>query len=123
MPVIRFANASRDVSVWVADGGYVIAPEHDDITKESEGYATPPVRNGISKSGSCTVIVNDRSDYTQTASNLQALRSDVGEGDYTVYISGVIHSYIALIDVTINPEDVELYTISWKGTINPESII
>lgn len=117
MPLIRFVNPTHDVTVSVADTLYILKPEHDDPKVEAYGDVFQGARNGVGKCGECIVEVEDQSLYSRTLAVLQALKSPVGIGDYTVYIAGTAQSYCALIDIDVESDGAQFVKIIWNGSL------
>lgn len=111
MATISFTKGSAAaVEVTIVPGSYQFFPQHDD----RGGQVVPRSRAGISRAGQCQVVVTDAN-----LESLVALRSGVGEGDYTVTgdeIPSGEQAYNALVDVEIAGDSVMLATVSWKGT-------
>ena len=120
MPIVRFLNASKDVTVNTVPYTLVTETTGDDKEESIEkvGGATPLLRNGISKDGKCRVIAADGGANSQPLATLLALRSPVGyEGDYTVYVNGTAHAYHSLVSVSTDGAFVQFVVLEWNGTI------
>ena len=127
MAIVRFVNGSKDVTVEAIPGTLKKSTTGDDIEeyKDEVGGGTPVLRNGISKEGSVKVIVNEQGTfpapwpYAQSLVTLLGLHSPTGpEGDYTVYVDGVAHSYHALVQASMDGARVQFVTLEWQGSIN-----
>lgn len=81
------------------------------------GRVTPVVVAGSARNGSCQVVAD-----STTVADIIALHSPAGTGIYTVAGSDITgyESYLAQVDVVEGEgeDGVEVFTITWKGTIN-----
>ena len=118
--VVRFqcVARSKDVSVDSIPASAVRGTGGEDIEKEYNSGHAPILRNGIDKSGQCKVIVDDGKSHTQSLATLLALRSPLGEGDYTVYIDGTACSWHAIVQVSMDGAMAQFVTLKWLGTIS-----
>ncbi len=114
---IAFKRNETTIVVTPVPGSLRAGGGHDD----RGGGTIPSVRAGYAMNGSCQVVVT-----TQTASNIQhtlqellSMVSEVGAGDVEITGAGIyadIHSFDALVDVSIGGDSVQTADISWKGT-------
>lgn len=117
---LTFTRNGTTTIVTPVPGSLKSGGGHDD----RGGGTIPSVRAGFAMAGSCQVVVTaaDTDNMQHSITTLLNLISQVGEGDVTVTGSGRyadIHSYLALLDVSISGDSVQLADISWKGTYNP----
>lgn len=112
-------QTSLSVTVTPVPGSVRAGGGHDD----RGGGTIPSARAGFAMAGSCQAVVT-----TETATGMQhtlaellSLISPVGSGDFTVEGAGRyadIHSFEALVDVSIGGDSVQTADIEWKGTYN-----
>lgn len=117
MNVIQFDNGSVDVTINTVEGSLKTGGGHDDLYERFNAGETPIVRNGVARNGSCLVEVGDGSDNTATLAELQTLHSGTGAGDYVITIDGEVYSYLAIVDIYIVGDGLQLMRVEWKGTI------
>lgn len=106
-------SASTTTTITPVCGSLTYGSDQD----QRGGRVTPVVAAGNARNGSCQVVITD-----SNRTDVIALHSDVGPGDYTIAGSDITgyESYLALVDVVEGEgeDGVEVATITWKGTVN-----
>ena len=76
----------------------------------------PIMRHSNARNGSCVVEVDDGSAYTATLTELLALHSGPGEGQYDITIDGTLYAERGLLTVSMIGDLGQYVLISWKGS-------
>lgn len=115
-------RTSISITVTPVPGSVRAGGGHDD----RGGGTIPSARAGFAMAGSCqaVLVTSGTSDMQQDLASLLSVISPVGPGDFTVTGTGRyadIHSYEALVDLSIGGDAVQTADIEWKGTYNTAS--
>ena len=121
---IQFTSSKRGIDIKMTPvlGSPKAGGGHDD----RGGGRIPVARAGYAYNGSCQValVTATSTNKQQTLTELKSLISPVGDGDFDIAGDGLwanIKSWNALIDVEISGDSVQMATITWKGSANPEA--
>ena len=112
----------NDIKVNAITDTFVRERSGDDREEFKNNELTPRLRAGIIEKGECTVEVNDGSDYSLSLSQLLALSSGVGAGDYVIKANSVTVAQYALVTVSMIGKLGQLVKIEWKGTNGDTSL-
>ena len=105
-----FSADSGTNTYTIIPGTLQKSPSHDD----RGGGTLPDVRAGIDASGSCECLIQTGG---LTAAAALALQSGTGAGDKTIQIDGSDVAKLALLDVSITGDAVQVARFEWQGTM------